>query len=109
MSYPPPPTPKRTTDSNTYFLLHVLRSAYTIKDAVYQQGFSDCRVRHHGTVGRIELPTDELARAMEPGIRAALVAAGKDTGFQHVTIDLDGIRSGLFSLQVIGTGAGAHG
>ncbi|MDN5600094.1 MAG: ATP-dependent sacrificial sulfur transferase LarE, partial [Brachybacterium sp.] len=86
-----------------------LRQIDDLEDAVYQQGFSDCRVRHHGTVGRIELPTDELARAMEPGIRAALVAAGKDTGFQHVTIDLDGIRSGLFSLQVIGTGAGAHG
>jgi uncharacterized protein len=41
---------------------------------------------------------------MEPEIRAALVAAGKETGFQHVTIDLDGIRSGLFSLQIVGKG-----
>jgi uncharacterized protein len=41
---------------------------------------------------------------MEPAIREALVAAGKETGFQHVTIDLDGIRSGLFSLQIVGKG-----
>ena len=81
-----------------------LRQIDDLEDAVYEQGFSDCRVRHHGAVGRIELPTGELARAMEPGIRAALVAAGKEIGFQHVTIDLDGIRSGLFSLQIVGKG-----
>ena len=62
-------------------------------------------MRHHGAVGRIELPTEELPRAMEPEIREALVAAGKGTGFQHVTIDLDGIRSGLFSLQIVGKSA----
>ena len=44
---------------------------------------------------------------MEPEIRTALVAAGKETGFRHVTIDLDGIRSGLFSLQIVGKGG--HG
>jgi len=82
-----------------------LRQIDDLEDAVYEQGFSDCRVRHHGEVGRIELPTDELARAMEPQIRAALVAAGKETGFSHVTIDLDGIRSGLFSLQVLNSGS----
>ncbi|MGO1284216.1 MAG: asparagine synthase-related protein [Brachybacterium sp.] len=81
-----------------------LRQIDDLEDAVYEQGFSDCRVRHHGAVGRIELPTEELARAMEPEIRAALVAAGKETGFAHVTIDLDGIRSGLFSLQILGQG-----
>lgn len=82
-----------------------LRQIDDLEDAVYEQGFSDCRVRHHGAVGRIELPTDELPRAMEPAIREALVAAGKEAGFQHVTIDLDGIRSGLFSLQIVGKGA----
>ena len=81
-----------------------LRQIDDLEDAVYEQGFSDCRVRHHGAVGRIELPVDELPRAMEPEIRQALVAAGTESGFQHVTIDLDGIRSGLFSLQIVGKG-----
>ncbi len=84
-----------------------LRQIDDLEDAVYAQGFSDCRVRHHGAVGRIELPENELPRALEPQVRAALLAAGKETGFTHVTIDLDGIRSGLFSLQIIGRGAGA--
>lgn len=84
-----------------------LRQIDDLEDAVYAQGFSDCRVRHHGEVGRIELPTDELPRALEPDVRAALLAAGKEAGFAHVTVDLDGIRSGLFSLQIVGRGAGA--
>src|SRR5690625_7813840 len=68
-----------------------LRQIDDLEDAVYEQGFSDCRVRHHGDVGRIELPTDELPRAMEPSIREALVVAGEETGIRHVTIDLDEI------------------
>lgn len=86
-----------------------LRQIDDLEDAVYEQGFSDCRVRHHGDVGRIELPTDELPRAMEPSIREALVVAGKETGFRHVTIDLDGIRSGLFSLHVLNSSQRPHG
>src|SRR5699024_7420725 len=30
-----------------------LRQIDDLEDAVYAQGFSDCRVRHHGAVGRI--------------------------------------------------------
>ncbi|MCW1804895.1 ATP-dependent sacrificial sulfur transferase LarE [Brachybacterium squillarum] len=78
-----------------------LRQIDELEDAVFGAGFSDCRVRHHGDVARIELPTGELPRAVEPAVRAALVAAGRSAGFRHVTIDLEGIRSGLFALQVV--------
>ena len=78
-----------------------LRQIDALEDAVFDAGFSDCRVRHHGDVARIEVPQDELARALEPGVRRALTVAGKDAGFRHVTLDLDGIRSGLFALQVV--------
>nr|WP_114854086.1 ATP-dependent sacrificial sulfur transferase LarE [Brachybacterium sp. YJGR34] len=86
-----------------------LRQIDDLEDAVFEQGFSDCRVRHHGNVGRIELPTEELPRALEPEVRTALLTAGKEAGFAHVTLDLDGIRSGLFSLQVVSSGVGGHG
>ncbi|GAB4095450.1 ATP-dependent sacrificial sulfur transferase LarE [Brachybacterium horti] len=78
-----------------------LRQIDELEDAVFGAGFSDCRVRHHGDVARIELPTDELPRAVEPAMRGALVAAGRSAGFRHVTIDIEGIRSGLFALQVV--------
>lgn len=78
-----------------------LRQIDELEDAVFDAGFSDCRVRHHGDVARIELLTGELPRAVEPAVRGALVAAGRSAGFRHVTIDLEGIRSGLFALQVV--------
>lgn len=69
--------------------------------AVAELGFSDSRARHHGTVARLELPSDELPRAMEPEIRAALVRAGCEAGFAHLSVDLGGLQSGAFTLQIL--------
>lgn len=81
-----------------------LRQIDELEDAVFAAGFSDCRVRHHGSIARLELPSDELPHALEPELREQLLRAGKQAGFAHVTVDLDGIRSGLFHLQVVGRG-----
>jgi uncharacterized protein len=66
-------------------------------------GFSDCRVRHHGEVARVELPPGELVRAVgelrEP-VRRAVVAAG----FRFVAVDLAGIQSGAFTLPLVAVG-----
>ena len=60
-------------------------------------GFAELRVRHHGELARIELPTGDLARALES--RHALIAAVKRAGYLFVTLDLAGFRSG--SLEVL--------
>ncbi len=57
-------------------------------------GFRICRVRHHDTVARIELGTDEMARALDPAINVPLVRAFKQLGYQFVTLDLQGYRLG---------------
>ena len=64
-------------------------------------GFTDCRVRHHGQVARVELPPDELARAVGAPVRAALVGAVQDAGFRFVALDLGGIQSGAFTLSLM--------
>ncbi|GAA1962724.1 ATP-dependent sacrificial sulfur transferase LarE [Kitasatospora viridis] len=69
-------------------------------------GFTDSRVRHHGGTARIELPPADLARAVADPLRATLVQAVKDAGFGTVTLDLDGIRSGAFTLSVLGADRG---
>jgi uncharacterized protein len=79
-----------------------LAAIETAEAAVRRLGFSDCRVRHHGSIARIELPEVEIPRATEPGTRARLIAEVKDAGFRHVTIDLRGLQSGAFTLQVLG-------
>ncbi len=57
-------------------------------------GFRQLRVRWHDKIARIELDLVELARALEPGVREAIVEAGKRHGFAYVTLDLGGYRRG---------------
>jgi uncharacterized protein len=57
-------------------------------------GFSQVRVRWHGKVARLELGVDELPRALSPGLRQSIIGAGKRNGFQYVTLDLEGYRTG---------------
>ena len=65
-------------------------------------GFRQLRLRYQETPGldgaqflaRIELAPAELALALAPHRRAAMLAAGKASGFHHVTLDLGGYRSG---------------
>lgn len=62
-------------------------------------GFGQVRVRHHGTVARIELEPADTPRAVEQ--RGAIVAALRACGFQYVTLDLAGFRSGSMN-EVLG-------
>jgi uncharacterized protein len=68
--------------------------------ALRRLGFSDCRVRHHGEIARIELPTGEIARAAGP-LRGELLAAVRRAGFRMVAVDLAGIQSGAFTLPLV--------
>jgi uncharacterized protein len=65
-------------------------------------GFRQVRVRYHGELARIELGTDELARAADPAMREQLVAAGKRFGFKYVTLDLGGYRMGSHNEVLVG-------
>ena len=69
--------------------------------AVRSLGFSDCRVRHHDDVARLELTDHELARAADPQVRAALVEGVRAAGFRFVALDLVGIQSGAFTMPLV--------
>lgn len=60
------------------------------------------RVRDHMPVARIEVPEAELARLVEPGVRAMIVAKLKELGYAYVTLDLAGFRSGSLN-DVLGS------
>ena len=65
-------------------------------------GFRQLRVRWHDKVARIEVEASEMARAFEPEIRNAMVAAGKRHGFAYVTLDLQGYRQGSHNELLVG-------
>jgi pyridinium-3,5-biscarboxylic acid mononucleotide sulfurtransferase len=69
--------------------------------ALIDLGFRVCRVRHHGEVARVELAPGEMPRALEPGVREALVRRVKEAGFRFVALDLQGYRTGSLNEGVV--------
>jgi uncharacterized protein len=57
-------------------------------------GFVEFRVRHHDSVARIEVRPAEIAKIMTEPVRSKVVEQLKSLGFQFVTLDLQGFRSG---------------
>jgi pyridinium-3,5-biscarboxylic acid mononucleotide sulfurtransferase len=66
-------------------------------------GFRQVRVRYHDKLARVELDLTEIARAVDPTLRADIVSAGKRHGFQYVTLDLGGYRTGSHNEVLAGT------
>ncbi|MFB6304238.1 MAG: ATP-dependent sacrificial sulfur transferase LarE [Haloferacaceae archaeon] len=60
-------------------------------------GFDQFRVRDHDGLARIEVGADELERALDPDFAAAAREHLTDVGFDHVTLDLAGYRTGSVS------------
>ncbi|SDZ77504.1 uncharacterized protein SAMN05660420_00246 [Desulfuromusa kysingii] len=58
------------------------------------QGFSAYRVRCHDQLARIEVGADEISRLLDSTLRDKLLKTFKDNGFDYVTLDLQGYRSG---------------
>ena len=71
-----------------------LRTIERAEEALRALGFRVCRVRHHDDLARIEIARDEMARALEPEIAAAIVRALKAVGYRYVSLDLQGYRMG---------------
>ena len=60
-------------------------------------GFEQFRVRDHDGLARIEVAPDELERALDPDFARAAREHLTDIGFEHVTLDLEGYRTGSVS------------
>ncbi len=58
------------------------------------QGFSQCRVRYHQQIARIEIVPAEFYLLTHSALREELVVFFKKNGFDYVTLDLQGYRSG---------------
>jgi len=72
----------------------VLEQVEQAEESLRQLGFRELRVRHHGELARVELARTELPRALSMEMLDAITAALKQAGFQYITLDCSGFRSG---------------
>ncbi len=56
--------------------------------------FREFRVRYHGDLARIEVSQNDLERIFDKTIRDDIVKKFKEVGFDYVSVDLQGFRSG---------------
>ncbi|NLI74072.1 MAG: ATP-dependent sacrificial sulfur transferase LarE [Euryarchaeota archaeon] len=72
-----------------------LKTVEKAESALKELGFEEVRVRHHGTIARIEVPRNDMIRLIN--LYDKVVEKLNRTGFIYVTVDLQGIRSGSMS------------
>ncbi|MHB8164332.1 MAG: ATP-dependent sacrificial sulfur transferase LarE [Methanoregula sp.] len=68
---------------------------------LHTNGFSQCRVRIHGGIARIEIVNNDLPKLL--AMQERLIKIFKTLGFTYVTLDLEGYRSGSMD-EVLTTG-----
>ena len=64
------------------------------EESLRQLGFRRFRVRHHGSVARIEIAEEEMAAALAVSKMKEMAAAVRAAGFQYVALDCEGYRTG---------------
>jgi uncharacterized protein len=64
------------------------------EDILREFGFVEFRVRHHGNIARIEVPAADIEKIISESIRQEIVERIKELGFQYISLDLQGFRSG---------------
>jgi uncharacterized protein len=64
------------------------------EDFLRDLGFAQVRVRHHDKVARVEVPPVEIARLLDPVLRARVATRLRELGYHYVTLDLEGYRTG---------------
>ena len=72
----------------------LLRQVDAAEQFLYDLGIRQFRVRHHGELARIELEQAEMSRFLRVDARQQVSAHFKTLGYAHVTLDLQGYRSG---------------
>jgi len=68
---------------------------------LYELGFRQVRVRNYETLARIEIFQEEMDRFLDRSLREKVVNRLKEIGYNYVTLDLQGFRSGSMN-EVLG-------
>lgn len=71
-----------------------LRQVEKAEEVLRRMGLHQFRVRHHEELARLEIEREEMAKVLSLDVFDEICAELKALGYQYVTIDLQGFRSG---------------
>ena len=75
----------------TPLALEMVREA---EHCLFELGFGQFRVRHHGQTARLEIMPNEHPRIFQTEIKKKVLTTLKKIGYTYITLDLEGFRSG---------------
>lgn len=79
----------------------ILGQVEAAESILHELGFSQCRVRHHGNMARIELMPDDMEVILSRDMRNLVSHRMRALGFRYVALDLLGYRMGSMNEPLI--------
>ena len=70
------------------------------EDVILNLGFASCRVRHHGSVARIEINSEDIEKIVSERMRMAVIGEFRKIGFSHIALDLEGYVQGSMNREI---------
>lgn len=77
-----------------------LQAVYVLEKEVRRLGFPQCRVRHHGSVARIEVLPEDRRRFAEPSVMDSVNELALRAGFSYAALDLAGYKMGSLNSRL---------
>ena len=79
-----------------------LKTIETSEQILFDLGFRQVRVRHHGKLARIEIEPPDMEKLLLPATRETICAGLQKAGFVYVTVDLQGyqVSGSKFKVQL---------
>ena len=71
-----------------------LKMVEMAEDFLLNRGFKNVRVRHHGSLAKIEVLEGEVERVFEENLRQEIIENMIGLGFKHIAMDLEGYSTG---------------
>ncbi len=75
-----------------------LKQVEQAEEFLFDLGFEQYRVRHHGNTARIEVPENFFRILMIN--KDTIIVRFKELGYTYITLDLEGFRSGSFDVSI---------
>lgn len=72
----------------------LLQKISSAESVLKKLGFRQVRVRHHGNIARIELPTHDMHKILDSKIKNTVIKSLKKLGYIYITLDIEGYTTG---------------